>query len=232
MKNLTRIFSLLQILTLTIALSGSSRLIAKDATVRLMNDNSVEHAKELLGTDIFNRLDIDSLCQKTHQVNIKRTVNKSLRKKYKKYDKVILKTVVRVAKKYNFDPFFLLAVISGESSFNPHIVGTSGEIGLMQIRPTTAAWIAKKFKLKFKGAKSLKNPKINIQIGAAYLAYLRDKFEQESQLYLAAYNMGATNVKRAMRKKIKPRDYARHIMKRYIDFYKNLDREVVQVAHL
>lgn len=118
--------------------------------------------------------------------------------------------------KYNFDPFFLAAIIEGESTFKHNIVGSFGEIGLMQIKPDTAAWINKKYKLGlYRGRNSLFNMETNIRIGSAYLSYLRKKFNHRGQLYIAAYNMGARNVRRALRKQVVPKDYMNHIMKKY-----------------
>src|SRR5262245_49881335 len=52
-------------------------------------------------------------------------------------DRVILAASVR----YNVHPALVKAVVWRESSFNPRARGTSGELGLMQIRePTAMDW--------------------------------------------------------------------------------------------
>ena len=57
------------------------------------------------------------------------------------------------------------AVARVESGFNPNAVGGVGEIGLMQIRPQTAAMLG------FKGGlTSLFEPETNVRFGVAYLA--------------------------------------------------------------
>jgi soluble lytic murein transglycosylase len=103
--------------------------------------------------------------------------------------------------------------------------GSLDEIGLMQIRPGTAKWIIEKMnlKVKYRGEKTLLDPIQNIRIGAAFLSYLREKFDSHARLYLAAYNMGARNVDQSLDKNIWPRDYPVHVMKYYVDFYSNLD---------
>jgi hypothetical protein len=56
------------------------------------------------------------------------------------------------------------AVVRVESSFNPATIGTVGEIGLMQVRPETAAMMG------FRGSDAeLARPEINIHYGVTYL---------------------------------------------------------------
>jgi transglycosylase-like protein with SLT domain len=57
------------------------------------------------------------------------------------------------------------AVVYVESNYNPATIGGVGEIGLMQIRPGTAAMLG------FKGStEDLAKPEINIHYGVAYLS--------------------------------------------------------------
>jgi hypothetical protein len=57
------------------------------------------------------------------------------------------------------------AVAHVESGYDPAVVGTVGEIGLMQVRPTTASMLG------FSGPDSeLAKPQVNATIGVAYLA--------------------------------------------------------------
>jgi soluble lytic murein transglycosylase len=121
----------------------------------------------------------------------------------------------------------VLILISGESSFNPTAVGPVGEIGLMQIRMSTGKWLATLFKQPWKGSKTLQDPIANIKLGVAYLSWLRAKFEGHGQLYLAAYNMGPKSVKSAVSRKIYPKDYPLHVMKRYLAFYKDMNKQNV-----
>jgi hypothetical protein len=57
------------------------------------------------------------------------------------------------------------AVVQVESNYDPSIIGGVGEIGLMQIRPGTAAMLG------FRGStEDLAKPEINIHYGVAYLS--------------------------------------------------------------
>ena len=76
---------------------------------------------------------------------------------------------------YNVDPVLVAAVINAESSFNPDAVSNKGAVGLMQVMPETAEWVAKQMNIKIE-SETLKNPRTNILIGTFYLSYLLDKF--------------------------------------------------------
>jgi hypothetical protein len=76
-----------------------------------------------------------------------------------------LPIVVREAKARGLPPAIADAVISVESGYTPTAVGGVGEIGLMQVRPSTAAMLG------FEGsAADLAIPETNIRYGVTYLA--------------------------------------------------------------
>jgi len=185
------------------------------------NKIRIEHVKELLGKN-YGR-SIASLNADHSDITklVNKIVRRTLPKKFKYQTHRITKTIISESLKYKLDPVFLAAIIMNESSFNPVVKGTSGEIGLMQILPSTGKWIAKKIKMKWRGKKTLRNPVHNIKLGAAYVNLLRTKYKH-GQLYLAAYNMGPGNLKRALRKQIRPKDYTVAVMKRYFDIYKKI----------
>lgn len=62
-------------------------------------------------------------------------------------------------------PAIAEAVMAVESGFNPNVIGGAGEIGLMQIMPSTARMLG------FAGSNAeLASPEINIHYGVTYLA--------------------------------------------------------------
>lgn len=66
---------------------------------------------------------------------------------------------------YGVPPALAHAVVRIESNFNPKARGRAGEIGLMQIKPTTARMMG------YKGSsKGLYDPETNIKYGMKYLA--------------------------------------------------------------
>jgi soluble lytic murein transglycosylase-like protein len=110
----------------------------------------------------------------------------------------LAKHLVEQCEAYGFSPALVLSLMSTESSFNTRAVSHVGAIGLMQVMPVTAGYISKKRRIReYRTPKDLYNPVINITVGVAYLAYLRAKFRTADH-YLAAYNMGPTNVYRDM----------------------------------
>lgn len=189
----------------------------------------VKHAKELMGSHYEG-----SIVQSTEDmVEINQIVaeitKESLAPDWKNKAKKIARAIMRESRKYHFDPVLLLAVIQNESSFRPDMVGSFGEIGLMQIKPDTAEWLAQKANLKWKGKESLFDPVVNIRYGAAYLNMLRDQFDADGRLYLAAYNMGPRNVYRALGKNIRPKFYPYRVMRWYLHFYKGAAETLTQV---
>ena len=185
-----------------------------------------KHAKELLGKSYRKNITKSGDKFPILDQDLYRWTEKALKPRWKKYSRQVAQSIIQESDRYGFDPIFLMAVIRSESSFNPEVVGRFGEIGLMQLTPQTAEWITEKYHLAWKGPKSLKDPATNIKIGAAYMAYLRGKFAFKSQLYIAAYNMGSTNVHRALARQLTPRVYPSRVMGNYLKYYASLSNNV------
>lgn len=195
-----------------------------DSQKTTRGSSRVDHARELMGKS-YSRSVVSRFEDRRHiERKIFGILKKRLPEKYRDQARYIGNAIIVEASRYSLDPFFILAVISGESSFNPEIVGTVGEIGLMQIRPSTAKWICDIFNMTYESKDILNNPIKNIKIGVAYLSWLRNYFDGHGQLYLAAYNMGPGSVQKAISRKVYPKTYPIHVMKRYIAFYKSIDR--------
>jgi soluble lytic murein transglycosylase len=209
-------------LTLTAStLTYGQTLVTRDVA-SIKPSYRVGHARELLGkrykrSVVYNFHENSNLDKNLHAL-----VQARLPKAFKNQSAAISEAIIHESKEHSLDPYFLMAVISGESSFNPLARGPVGEMGLMQIRPETAQWIAQKLGIPWKNAKALNNPVYNIKLGTAYLSYLRQKFEGHGQLYIAAYNMGARSVRNALGRNVWPKDYPIHVMKRYLAFYKEM----------
>lgn len=95
--------------------------------------------------------------------------------------------VIREAQRNGLDPLLVLAVIEAESDFNPDAVGLHGEIGLMQIKPRTAQWVAETLGLR--GSMRLHDPETNIRLGTAHLGWLY-RYYGDIEMALTAYNRG------------------------------------------
>lgn len=91
---------------------------------------------------------------------------------------------------YYVDPVFVASVINSESGFNKDVVSSKGAVGLMQLMPSTAEYLAEKLNY---GEYDLKLPEDNINLGTYYLSILLEEFKDET-LALCSYNAGPTNV--------------------------------------
>lgn len=92
------------------------------------------------------------------------------------------------------DPYLVAAVIKHESKFDPYARSDGGALGLMQLMPQTAEWIARQLGEPFT-EDYLYDPALNIRYGVWYLAVLEDEFGGNDILALAAYNAGRGNVR-------------------------------------
>jgi soluble lytic murein transglycosylase len=93
-------------------------------------------------------------------------------------------------------PFDLVAaVVFAESRFDPSAVSPRGALGLMQIMPSTAAWIAEQLGQPVPTNADLHDPALNTHLGTWYLRHLLDRFGGVESA-LAAYNAGPSNVER------------------------------------
>jgi soluble lytic murein transglycosylase len=106
-------------------------------------------------------------------------------KKYKNY-------VVKYSDEFGLDKALVYAVIKVESDFKKDAVSKSGALGLMQILPNTAKWIAKELGEEYLKDKMLE-PETNILYGCFYLDYLFDRFG-DMEIVICAYNAGEGKV--------------------------------------
>lgn len=90
---------------------------------------------------------------------------------------------------FGVDPAYALAISRQESRFNYNVIAFDGGVGLMQIMPQTAVYIAQK-----SGSANCyrQSPECNIKLGSWYLGYLFGKFDKNLIYSTAAYNAGPT----------------------------------------
>ena len=97
------------------------------------------------------------------------------------------------ARDKDLDPALIAAVIYQESKFRDR-TSSAGALGLMQLLPDTADFIARKSGGTQFTTEDLSTPQINIAYGSWYLRYLLDHYDENEVLAIAAYNAGQTNV--------------------------------------
>jgi soluble lytic murein transglycosylase len=103
-------------------------------------------------------------------------------------------TIIRQqAREKRLDPALVAAVIYAETRFDPR-TSAAGALGLMQIEPATAKFLAHKSGGTSFTVADLSTPQVNIAYGSYYLRYLLNLYDGKVVMALAAYNAGETNV--------------------------------------
>lgn len=87
-------------------------------------------------------------------------------------------------------------VMRQESLFDPMAVSSANAYGLMQLLLPTANSVAKRWKQAIPTKETLFDPETNLQLGAAYLRDVRDKWGGNLLLALGSYNAGPNAVAR------------------------------------
>lgn len=113
---------------------------------------------------------------------------------HQKYPLIYSEEISQYAALYSLDPFLVTAVIYEESRFSPVSRSDKNALGLMQILPETGLYIAEKLNEKDFQAEKLLDPAFNLRYGCYYLRYLLDKYGNNEEKALAAYNAGEGNV--------------------------------------
>ncbi len=207
------------VLALTSTFKTGVLVKSADELPRIQTAAHLTHALEL-----FPRSRYTEILEIKADVDLRPLVleatTKHLKKRYKHMAFDLARTVILEGNRYGLDPFFLLAVIHTESSFNPRAKGGHGEIGLMQILPKTANWLARKAKLPKNF--DLNDPVVNVRVGALYFSMLRQQFRGIGTRYVAAYNMGAGNVNKLVRKNKEPNIYPSRVLANYSRIYNTI----------
>lgn len=89
------------------------------------------------------------------------------------------------------DEAFVYGLIRQESRFIADVKSSAGAVGLMQLMPATARWVAQKVGLKnYQGGTQTANVETNLNLGTWYLKHVLDTLDSHPVLASAAYNAG------------------------------------------
>jgi Transglycosylase SLT domain/Domain of unknown function (DUF4124) len=121
-----------------------------------------------------------------------------------RYDSIIEK----YAGQFRLDPSLVRSMIQTESDFDERAISPKGARGLMQLMPATALRL---------GVQNSLDPDQNVRGGAQHMRGLLDRFNNDLELSLAAYNAGENLVQRIGRIPHirETHDYVRKITKKY-----------------
>jgi soluble lytic murein transglycosylase-like protein len=127
----------------------------------------------------------------------------------------LARTVVREARRNDFDPGLVLAVMHVESRYDTFAVSPKDAMGLMQLLPSTGEWMAAKLGLRWEGPQTLFDPTANVRLGVAYLRELADRYGS-LHTALSAYNWGPGHIDRRIATGAPlPRIYAELVFEAY-----------------
>ena len=101
------------------------------------------------------------------------------------------------ASSYEIETHLIAAIIRSESNYRTGLESKKGALGIMQIMPSTANWIAEK--AGFKGVTEdmlLHRTDVSIEMGSWYLNSLLQQFNNNNIAAIAAYNGGPGNVRK------------------------------------
>ena len=104
--------------------------------------------------------------------------------------------VARAGQRTRVPGDWIYAVMRQESLYRQEAVSSAGARGLLQVLPTTAAALAKRWNVKLPTRDTLFDPAVATLIGAAHLRELLDDHGGALPLGLAAYNAGSVPVAR------------------------------------
>jgi soluble lytic murein transglycosylase len=127
----------------------------------------------------------------------------------------LARCVVAEARRHDFDPGLVLAVMHVESRYDAFAVSNKDAMGLMQILPSTGEWMAGKLGVRWDGPQTLFDPVANTRLGVAYLRELTDRYGS-LQTALSAYNWGPGRIDERLRRGTPlPHVYARLVLEAY-----------------
>lgn len=99
--------------------------------------------------------------------------------------------------KYNIPKELIYGVIKTESNFDPNAVSAADARGLMQLTQPTFEWLNTYYaddEYDSSNADLLFDPKINIEYGTLCLSVLLERYDNDLDTAICAYNAGLGNV--------------------------------------
>ena len=94
------------------------------------------------------------------------------------------------AREQGIDEEWLYGIARQESRFISDIVSSAGAVGLMQLMPGTARWVAKQLTVTDYSPARIADVELNTQFGAFYFRYWQERLGRLPALAAAAYNAG------------------------------------------
>jgi soluble lytic murein transglycosylase len=113
-----------------------------------------------------------------------------------RYPRPYASVIAAASKLAEVPPDWILAIIRQESLFRKDAVSRADARGLMQMQPATAIAVAKRWHFAAPSRDALFDPAVAVPLGAVYVRELLDRYGNQLDLSLAAYNAGPVSVAR------------------------------------
>ncbi len=136
--------------------------------------------------------------------------------------KKLAEAVLTESARAGYDPLFVLALVAVESRFRMSATSERGASGLMQLKPSTFAWIsAREPDAGGEDSATGEDPVVDVRLAVRYFRWLERRFHSRDEA-LMAYNAGPRRVKEYKRAggefPDRLREYPRRVMKEYRRF--------------
>jgi soluble lytic murein transglycosylase len=142
-------------------------------------------------------------------------------------------------------PDWILAIIRQESLYRKDAVSRADARGLMQMQPATATAVARRWHWPVPSRDALFDPAVAVPLGAAYVHDLLERYGNQLELSLAAYNAGPVSVARWLPAQpveadvwienipyTETRSYVQHILEHIVAFAVMRDAEPPRLSGL
>ncbi|MGE5171854.1 MAG: transglycosylase SLT domain-containing protein [Rudaea sp.] len=148
------------------------------------------------------------------------------------------------AKAQDVDEEVLYGIARQESRFVADIVSSAGAVGLMQLMPATARWVAKRLARSDYSSSRIADVEVNTEFGAFYFRHWLERLGRLPALAAAAYNAGPSRAQ-AWRPQAAPlegavwvetipfnetRDYVKRVLANAVLYTRALDRPYVPLT--
>jgi soluble lytic murein transglycosylase-like protein len=146
--------------------------------------------------------------------NVAKSLDPELRNK-------LAEAVIAESVRAGYDPLFVLGLVSVESGFRVQASSERGASGLMQLKPSTFAWISgREPDIGSDGYAAAEDPVIDVRLGIRYIRWLESRFHSRNEA-LMAYNAGPRRLQDYKKTGEIPenvRDYPRRVLREYRRF--------------
>ena len=105
------------------------------------------------------------------------------------YPKPFAAEVARASQESGVSESLIYAIMREESAFSPVALSKAGAVGLLQLMPPTARKMGRGLGLEVTDA-SLRDPAVNVRLGARFLGSMQKRFADDPLLAIPAYNAG------------------------------------------